>query len=170
MGQPRVYQRQRGAPHAAESLQAPGAPRNGSHRLPRPRPRTLRRLPPAAGATHRSPPRPLPRPRHAPPAKPREPPAKPRGPPAPPPPSIVSQRLQRPRRPAAAACPWAPHTWYARTKSTRRIDSWMVWLEIAAAARGDTMVWGGVWGGARGPVAWGVGLVCSLIGPPAPAC
>lgn len=31
-------------------------------------------------------------------------------------------------------------TWYARTSITRRIDSWIVWLEIAAAASGDMSV------------------------------
>jgi hypothetical protein len=31
-----------------------------------------------------------------------------------------------------------PRTWYARTSSSRRMDSWMVWLEMAAAVRGAT--------------------------------
>lgn len=51
-------------------------------------------------------------------------------------------------RHAAAACapdplmpdtqPLNPCTWYARTSSSRRMDSWMVWLEMAAAVRGAT--------------------------------
>ncbi len=32
------------------------------------------------------------------------------------------------------------YAWYARTRSSRRWLSWMVWLETAAADRGDTLL------------------------------